>query len=73
MKEIRVLLRGEGEEELEKDGSSGVGGEAVGGRELHEDDFLSDEEQVEVGNNWTSTPMKKIYLKKWRILDSLIL
>nr|GEV40417.1 hypothetical protein [Tanacetum cinerariifolium] len=39
----------EGEEELEEDGSSGVGGEAVGGRELYEDDFLSNEEQVEGG------------------------
>ncbi|GJT28102.1 transposase, MuDR, MULE transposase domain protein [Tanacetum coccineum] len=39
----------EGEEELKEDGTSGVGGETVGGRELHEDDFVSDEEQIEGG------------------------
>nr|GEY69404.1 putative transcription factor/ chromatin remodeling BED-type(Zn) family [Tanacetum cinerariifolium] len=44
-----IELPNEGEEELEEDGSSGVGGEAVGGRELYEDDFLLDEEQVEGG------------------------
>ncbi|PWA83079.1 Zinc finger, BED-type [Artemisia annua] len=35
------------DEEKEEDGSVGVSGDAVGGRELHNDDFVSDEEQVE--------------------------
>ncbi|GJV41664.1 pescadillo-like protein [Tanacetum coccineum] len=40
------------DEEIEEDGSHGVGGDAVGvDRELHEDDFVSDEEQVEGEEN----------------------
>ncbi|GJW39329.1 hypothetical protein Tco_0065174, partial [Tanacetum coccineum] len=40
------------DEEIEEDGSPGVGGDAVGvDRELHEDDFVSDEEQVEGEEN----------------------
>ncbi|GJX80081.1 NB-ARC domains-containing protein [Tanacetum coccineum] len=36
------------DEEIEEVGSLGVGGDAIGvDRELHEDDFVSDEEQVE--------------------------
>nr|GEV11040.1 hypothetical protein [Tanacetum cinerariifolium] len=42
----------EDEEELEEDDSIGVGRGAVRGRELHEDDFLSDEEQAEGGEPW---------------------
>ncbi|GJZ07223.1 putative transcription factor/ chromatin remodeling BED-type(Zn) family protein [Tanacetum coccineum] len=44
-----IVAISEGEEELEEDGSNGVSGEAVDGRELHDDDFVSDEEQVEGG------------------------
>ena len=41
------------EEEVEQDGNLGVGGEAVCvDRELHEDDFVSDEEEVEGGENF---------------------
>ncbi|GJV85359.1 hypothetical protein Tco_1525257 [Tanacetum coccineum] len=46
---IDTIAISEGEEELKEDGTSGVGGETVGGRELHEDDFVSDEEQIEGG------------------------
>nr|GEW74104.1 hypothetical protein [Tanacetum cinerariifolium] len=47
-----IVAISEDEEELEEDGSIRVGGEAVGGRELHEDDFVSDEEQAEGGEPW---------------------
>nr|GEV09171.1 hypothetical protein [Tanacetum cinerariifolium] len=41
------------DEEIEEDGSFRVGEEAIGvGRELHEDDFMLDEEQVEGGENF---------------------
>ncbi|GJZ32826.1 pescadillo-like protein [Tanacetum coccineum] len=41
------------DEEIEEDGSLVVGGEVVAvDRELHEDDFVSDEEQVEGGENF---------------------
>ena len=37
------------DEEKEEDESVGVSGDAVGGRELHDDDLVYDEEQVEGG------------------------
>ncbi|GJU39958.1 hAT transposon superfamily protein [Tanacetum coccineum] len=41
------------DEEIEEDGSLGIGGDAVGvDRKLHEDDFVLDEEQVEGGENF---------------------
>ncbi|GJX09050.1 pescadillo-like protein [Tanacetum coccineum] len=41
------------DEEIEEDGSLVVGGEAVAvDRELHKDDFVSDEKQVEGGENF---------------------
>nr|GEW93310.1 hybrid signal transduction histidine kinase M [Tanacetum cinerariifolium] len=63
--------RSEGEEELEEDGSSGVGGETVGGRELHEDDFVSNEEHVE-GEKQLDFNSNEEVLKTWAYLQVAI-